>query len=160
MNTPVQTYSFKNVSLIVGDRTISGYHEGDDVIMAARRNDAASDVVGADGGMAIAVHADQSGTIKFKLKQTSEDAGYLYSLVNGMQTGGVVTVPKASITDARRNDRVVGLWGYVQKPADLARGKGINLQEWTIVFQSLNFSADVTSGALGALNAAMGTFGA
>ena len=160
MNPPIQTYSFKNVSLNIDGRLITDYHEGDDVIVASRRNDTASDVVGADGAMAIAVHADQSGTIKFKLKQTSGDSGFLYSLVNGMQTGGVITVPKATISDARRNEKAVGLWGYVLKPADMSRGKGINLQEWTLVFQSLNISADETSGAIGGLNAVRGTFGA
>lgn len=156
----MQTYSFKNVTLSIDGRTITDYHEGDDVIVAARRNDAASDVVGADGKMAVAIHADQSGTIKFKLKQTSGDAGFLYSLVNGMQAGAIAAPVGAIIKDARRNDMVIGALGYVQKPADLSRGKGINLQEWTIVFENLNISADETSGALGAVNTALGVIGA
>ena len=155
----MQTYSFKNVTLKIDGRTISDYHEGDDVIVAARRNDAASDVVGADGKMAVAIHADQSGTIKFKIKQTSADAGFLYSLVNGMQAGRVTAPLGAIIQDARRQDKVIGALGYVMKPADLSRGKGINLQEWTLVFENLNISADETSGILGGINTALGVVG-
>ena len=148
MNIPLQTYSFKNVTLQIDGRTITDYHEGDDVIVAARRNDSASDVIGADGRMALAIHADLSGTIKFKIKQTSPDAFFLYGLVNSMQVGRVANVAEATVKDARRTDVATGALGYVLKPADMTRGKGINLQEWTIVFQSLIIATDEVSGPL------------
>ncbi len=156
----MQTYSFKNVSLQIDGRNISDYADGDDVITVARRGDAASDVVGADGKMAVAIHADQSGTFKFKIKQTSGDSGFLYSIVNAMQAGAILTPIAVILKDARRDDLATGVLGYIQKPSDMVRGKGINLQEWTLVVESLNISQSDLSGALGILNAAGNIFGA
>ncbi len=144
------------ISLTVNGRTITDFYEGDDVITAARREDAASDVVGAGGKMAVAIHANESGTIVFRLKQTSADAGYLYGLVGAAQNGSF-TVTSAQITDASRKDLAGGSSGYILKPADMERGQGINVQEWTIVLEKLKFSAkdgkdntlDLISSALG-----------
>ena len=136
----MQTYSFKNVSLYVNGRSITDYFEGDDVITAARREDAASDVVGADGKMGVAIHANRSGTIVFRLKQTSADSGFLYGLVNASQAGSFTTV-SAQIKDSRRGDLVVGTAGYIMKPADMVRGQGVNVQEWTIVLEDMNIVA-------------------
>lgn len=151
----MQTYSFNNVSLYVNGRSISDYFEGDDVITAARRNDAASDVIGAGGEMGVAIHADKSGTVVFRLKQTSRDAGFLYSLINAAQAGNF-TVATVQVKDSRRNDLAIGTFGYILKPADMVRGQGINVQEWTIVVENLILSADETSGAIGAIGAALG----
>jgi hypothetical protein len=151
----MQTYSFNNVSLYVNGRSISDFYEGDDVITASRRNDAASDVVGADGKMGVAIHADKSGIITFRLKQTSSDAGFLYSLVNAAQAGSF-TVAAVQVKDSLRNDLVIGTFGYILKPADMVRGQGINMQEWTIVVEDLQMSADETSGVLGAIGTALG----
>ncbi len=151
----MQTYSFKNVSLYVNDRPITDFYEGDDVITVARREDAASDVVGADGKMAVALHANSSGTFTFRLKQTSSDAGYLYSLSNASQAGNFTAVT-ARVTDARRSDVAVGTAGYILKPADMVRGQGINVQEWVIVVESLSLSADEGSTGLGLLATALG----
>lgn len=134
-------YSFNNVSLYVDGRALSDYADGDDVITVARRNDAASDMMGADGKMAIAVHADKSGTFTFRLKQTSSDAGYLYGLVNAMQSGAYTPVT-VQVKDARRNDLAFGTVGYIQKPADMVRGQGVNMQEWVIVVESLVITAE------------------
>lgn len=151
----MQTYSFKNVSLYVNGRAISDFYEGDDVITAARRNDAASDVIGADGKMGVAIHADKSGTVTFRLKQTSSDSGFLYSLVNAAQAGNF-TVATVQIKDSRRNDLAIGTFGYIQKPADMVRGQGVNMQEWVVVVEALDMSADETSGVLGAIGTALG----
>lgn len=151
----MQTYSFKNVSFYVNGRSITDFHEGDDVITASRREDAASDVVGADGKMGVAIHSDQSGTFVFRLKQTSSDAGFLYSLVNASQAGNFTAIT-AQIKDPRRSDLAIGTLGYILKPADMVRGQGINLQEWTIVVESLIMSADEGSAGLGTVASALG----
>ena len=151
----MQTYSFNNVSLHVNGRSIVDFSDGDDVITAARLDDAASHEVGAGGKMAIAIHADKSGTVVFRLKQTSSDNGFLYSLVNAMQAGSFTAVT-VQVKDARRKDLVIGTLGYIQKPADMVSGKGVNLREWTIVSEDLIISADEASTALGVVGAALG----
>lgn len=132
----MESYSFKNVSLYVNGRSMTDFHEGDDVITCARTNDAASDIVGADGSMAIAIHADKSGTTTFRLKQTSPDSGYLFGLVNAMQSGAFVPIV-VQVKDSRRQDIVAGTLGYIVKPADTIRGQGINLEEWVIKSEKL-----------------------
>lgn len=152
----MQTYSFKNVSLFVNGRPMTDYYEGDDVITVARREDAASDVVGADGKMGVAIHANRSGTVTFRLKQTSLDAGYLYALVNAMQAGSF-TVASVQVKDSRRGDLAVGTAGYILKPADMTRGQGINVQEWTIVLEDINTSAkDGSNGVIDSIGLALG----
>lgn len=132
----MESYSFKNVSLYVNGRAMTDYSEGDDVITCARTEDAASDEVGADGKMAIAINADQSGTVTFRLKQTSPDSGYLFGLVNAMQAGTFVPVV-VQVKDSRRDDVVVGNVGYIRRPADTVRGTGINTEEWVIRTEKL-----------------------
>jgi len=132
----MESYSFKNVSLYVNGRVMTDFYEGDDVISCARVNDAASDVVGADGKMGIAIHADKSGTTTFRLKQTSPDAGFLFGLVNAMQAGLFAPIV-VQVKDSRRDDVVAGTLGYITKPADVIRGQGINLQEWVIKSETL-----------------------
>ena len=151
----MKTYSFNNVSLYVNGRSITDFSEGDDVITAARREDSASDVVGAAGKMAVAIHANKSGTVTFRLKQTSSDSGYLYSLVNAAQAGSFTAIT-VQVKDARSKDLAIGTLGYIQKPADMVRGQGVNLQEWAIVCEDLVMSADQTSGVLGAVGAVLG----
>ncbi len=152
----MQTYSFKNVSLLVNGRAITDYYSGDDVIIASRREDAASDVVGAGGQMAVSIHANESGTVVFRLKQTSADAGYLYGLVNASQKGSF-TVASAQIIDPQRRDLAAGTFGYILKPADMIRGQEINVQEWTIVLERLVMSArDGKNGILDAVGLALG----
>lgn len=128
----MDSYSFKNGSLYINGRSMTDYDEGDDVITFARLNDAASHVVGADGKMAVAVHADMSGTGTFRLKQTSPDSGFLYGLVNSMQAGAFIPIV-IQYKDSRRDDLVAGTVGYIQKPADTVRGQGVNTQEWVVV---------------------------
>ncbi len=151
----MQVYSFNNVSLYVNGRSLKDFSEGDDVITAARREDAASDMVGAGGEMAVAISANRSGEVVFRLKQTSSDNGFMYSLVNAMQAGNFTAVT-VQVKDARRKELALGTLGYVKKPADMVSGQGVNLREWTVVVKDLIMSADETSGILGAVGAALG----
>lgn len=151
----MQTYSFNNVSLYVNGRSITDWAEGDDVITVARREDAASDMMGAAGKMAIAIHANKSGTFTFRLKQTSSDNGYLYSLVNAMQAGNF-TAMTVQMKDARREDLAIGTLGYIGKPADMVRGQGINLSEWVLVVEDLQMSASDASSVLGSIGSILG----
>lgn len=130
-------YSFLETTLLVSGIEITGYDEGDDVIQLARREESATDLVGADGEMAVALNANRSGTITFRLKQTSSSNAYLSGLVAAMENGAFVPV-FAQFKDTRGNDLGSGTSGYLQKPADMNRGSGINNQEWVIVVERLD----------------------
>ncbi len=75
-----------------------------------------------------------------------------------MQAGNVINV-SCQVKDSRRNDLAAGTLGYIMKPADIVRGQGVNLTEWTIVQEDLILSADDASGILGAVGAALNVLG-
>lgn len=153
----MQTYSFKNGSLIINGRTMSDYAEGDDVIQIRRLADSASHMVGADGKMAIAINADLSGEFVFKLKQTSADSGFLYTLVNASQVGKVTPIAAVVFRDSRRKDIAIGALGYIVKPADMVRGNGVNVQEWRIIVENLMITQpDGKNDILGRIGDAIG----
>ena len=132
----MESYSFLDVSLLISGVEITGYAEGDDVIQPARLEDSASHVIGADGKMAIALNANRSGTITFRLLQTSDSNAYLSGLVNTIEAGVFVPVT-AQMTDVKTGDLASGTQGYITKPADMPRGSGINTQEWVVVLENL-----------------------
>ena len=133
----MKEYSFLNVSLLVNGVEISGYAEGDDVIQVARREDSTQDVVGADGEMSLALNANRSGTVTFRLQQTSNSNAYLSGLVNVGEVGGLGTTVTVQMIDVESGDLAVGTKGYITKPADMARGSNSNAQEWVLVVENL-----------------------
>lgn len=132
----MKEYSFLNVSLLINGVEISGYAEGDDVIQVARREDSASDVVGADGEMSLSVNANRSGTVTFRLQQTSDSNAYMSSLINAAEAA-VNPVVTVQMTDVNTGDLAQGSKGYVTRPADMARGSQSSDQEWVVVVENL-----------------------
>lgn len=135
----MKAYSFLNTVVVVNGAPIVGWADGDDVIQIKRRNDAASDKVGADGRMAVAISADKSGEFTFKLMQTSPSNKILNNLAAAQGNGPTTFVPASVLfQDTYRQDRGSGTVGYVKRPADLQRGAGINDVEWTIVVERMD----------------------
>lgn len=133
----MDVYSFLDTVMLVNGNEITGWAEGDDAINIARREDSASDMVGADGEMAVALSANRSGELTIRLKQTAASNAYLSSLVAAMENGAFVPV-FVQFKDTRGNDLGSGTQGYIRRPADMQRGTGINTQEWVIVVERLD----------------------
>lgn len=133
----MKTYSFLNTILLVNGIEISGFDEGDDVIQLARREDSASDKIGADGEMTVAINGDRSGTITFRLMQQSDANKYLSGLINAQENGAFVPI-FAQFKDTLGNDLGSGTQGYITKPAPMTRGSGPNSNEWVIVVERLD----------------------
>ncbi len=133
----MKEYGFLNTVLLVNGVSIEGYDKGDDVITLARRVDSASDVVGADGEMAVGIGADRSGTIVFRLLQTSDSNQFLSGLIS-IQENGIFVPIFAQFRDTRGGDLGAGSDGYILKPANMVRGVAPNSQEWTIVTERLD----------------------
>lgn len=135
----MKVHSFLNTVVLVNGVEIQGWADGDDVIQISRRNDSASDRVGADGNMMMSISADRSGSFTFRLMQTSSSNKYLMSLVALMEGGARTFVPvQVSFQDTYRNDNVTGVFGYITKPTDVTRGGAGQTQEWTIVVERLD----------------------
>ena len=137
----MRAYAFGNVTAMLDvAHEVTGYASGDDVISAERAEDAASHVIGADGSMAVAISSNKSGSVKFKLLQTSSTNRYLlqrYMLQEALASSFVPV--ELRVTDVHRLDVIIGIGGYLKKLPGIKRGEKITEQEWEIVFQQLWF---------------------
>jgi hypothetical protein len=141
----MKAYSFLNMVVVVAappaipSHEVTGFADGDDVIMLTRRNDGVTDKVGADGKMSIAISADRSGEITLKLMQTSPSNKVLNAIHN-LQQGGPNTFSPIQVfaQDLSRQDMGVGQFGYLKKLPDISRGKEINPHDWVIVVERMD----------------------
>jgi hypothetical protein len=135
----MKAYSFKNTVLVIDGVEITGWAEGDDVISIKRLADSASHKVGADGKMMVALSADHSAEVTFKLQQGSSSNAYMSSLLDEQEAGADMFSPiPVLFQDTYRNDLAEASAGYIKKPSDMQRGTGLNTQEWTVVVESLS----------------------
>ena len=137
----MKRYSFADTITIVNGVEITGWADGDDVIDIERRNDSITDRVGAGGEMMVSVGTDKSGSIKFKLLQTSPSNTYLISLMALQEAAGALFVPVfVKFQDTYRQDLAIGTQGYLKKPAKMTRGAQGNTQEWEVVVERLDLA--------------------
>lgn len=116
---------------------ITNWSDDDDAFMFKRRQPSASDKVGVDGLMAVFVNADQSGEYTLKIFQTSPSNKYLNAGLALLEAGAATFVPiSIQFVDTNREDAITGLFGYVQKVPDIARGKDSKVQEWIIIVET------------------------
>ncbi len=132
----MKTYSFLDLTLLINGVSITGFDEGDDVIILDRTVNSANHKIGTDGEMSTSISADRSGSVVFKLMQTSSSNLYLSGLIGIQETGNGATV-SVMFKDTRGRDLGVGTQGYIPKPAKMTRGTNVNNQEWMIVVENL-----------------------
>lgn len=135
----MKAYSFLNTVVLVNGVALTHWADGDDVIDISRLEDSATHKIGADGKMAVSISADKSGKMTFKLMQTSP-ANKVLSALSAAQGEGTGSFVPCSVLfqDTYRKDQGTGTVGYVQKPADMTRGAGVNMTEWTIIVERLD----------------------
>jgi len=133
----MREYSFLNTILYVNGIEINGFDEGDDLITLERLNDSASHVVGGDGEMSVSISADRSGSVTFRLMQTSQSNGYLSGLIK-LQESFTLTPIAVFFKDTRGNEIGLGTYGYITKPASMSRGSKASSQEWVIIVERLD----------------------
>lgn len=133
----MKQYSFLNTLLLINGVEIDGFDEGDDVISLERLGDSASHKIGTDGEMSVAISADRSGSVKFRLMQTSSKNLYLSGLIGSQENGAFIPI-FVQFRDTKGNDFGSGTQGYITRPASMIRGTGVNSQEWTIIVERLD----------------------
>lgn len=130
-------YSFEDIIASVSGTPITGYAEGDDVIQARRREDAFSDIIGADGEMLVIHSPNKSGEFIFRLKQTSPSNKYLNDIFDRQEAGSIAFAPvSVGFKNIRTGEKIDGVLGYIPKPTEITRGAGHNAQEWRIVVEN------------------------
>lgn len=133
----MKEYSFLNTLLLVNGVEITGFDEGDDVIQLDRINDSAAHNIGTDGEMTVSISADRSGTVTFRLMQTSDSNAYLSGLINAQENGAFVPI-FVQFKDTKGNDLGSGTQGYINRPAGMTRGTNAQPQEWVITVERLD----------------------
>lgn len=133
----MKEYSFLDTILLVNGVPITGFDEGDDVINLERLNDSATHKIGTDGEMTVSISADRSGTVTFRLMQSSDSNAYLSGMINAQENGAFVPI-FVQFKDTRGNDLGSGTQGYINRPASMTRGTNVNSQEWIITVERLD----------------------
>jgi len=133
----MQEYSFLNTLLLVNGVPITGFDEGDDTIILDRINDSAAHKIGTDGEMTLSISADRSGTVVFRLMQSSDSNSFLSGLISAQENGAFVPI-FVQFKDIKGNDLGSGTQGYIPRPATMTRGENANGQEWGITVERLD----------------------
>ncbi len=133
----MKSYSFSNVIALVNGVELSGYSEGDDVVVAERLVDSAFPAVSVDGVMTVSLSADHSGTIVIKLKQNSESNAYLTGLLTAQENGVFVPI-FIQVINTEGGEVISGTQGFMQNPALLQFGQQLQESEWTFVVERLD----------------------
>ena len=133
----MKNYSFLNTLLLVQGTEITGFDEGDDVIVMERLNDSSAHKIGTDGEMTVSLSADRSGTVSFRLMQTSDSNTFLSGLINAAENDLFVPI-FVQFKDIRGGDLGSGTQGYIARPASMTRGTNANSQEWMITVERLD----------------------
>lgn len=135
MSQPLRTYSPDLVSVIIGERPITGFADGES-ITAERNNDAFTRVIGMTGEGARVRSNDRSGKITLKLMQTSPDNEYLSTLFNEDEATAA-RVFNVMIRDQNGTSLHEAQTAWIVKPANASFGKELADREWMIECDNL-----------------------
>ncbi len=133
----MKAFSFNNVIMLVQGSEITGWPEGDDVILCERLEDSGSHSIGVQGEMTFNVSNDRSGTVKFKLKQNSSSNLLMTGLVTAQENGAFLPV-FVQVKNTEGGELISGTQGYVLRPASMQFGKELGINEWTVVVERLD----------------------
>jgi hypothetical protein len=126
----VKTYSPKKVIVTLGGHVFSGYADGT-FITVESASDAFTMQVGADGEPARSQSADESGSVKIVIMQTSASNDFLSdSLAKDRLTG--LNVMPLFVKDASGRTLVSAQEAWVKKSANAEFAKEGGSREWTI----------------------------
>ena len=133
----IYNYDFLQISLAINTIEIDAFDAGDDVIQMVRRTDSMTDVMGASGDMMVSNGTDRSGTVTFRLLQSSASNTYLSGLIAAQENGAFVPV-LIQFADSLTGDLGAGSQGYINKVPDMTRGVSSNSTTWQITVANLN----------------------
>jgi len=126
----VAAYSFEDIITIVSGKVLSGFGQGDDVVMIEKAEDAGTGQVGADGNACFSRSADNSYNITLKMLATSADNIFLQTLYATQIAAG--TFFPILIKDAGGLDIHQGTKVAIKKPPSNAYGRASGVYEWQL----------------------------
>ena len=132
----LHTYDPKQVSVVVGGATLSGYAD-DTFVEVARDEDMWALNIGADGEGARSKSNNRSGTVTITLQQTSEGNRILSDLAVADELTNSGVFP-CLVKDSSGASIHVAEQAWVQKMPDSAYARESGTREWVIRTDSLS----------------------
>lgn len=86
-SSALTVYSFRNVSVVLEGRQVTGLWEGDDCVQIEPRTAVLADLVGADGAGIGSITADESVYVRLRLQDTSPAHERLQQLYRRQRSG-------------------------------------------------------------------------
>ena len=140
----MKSADFGSIAILVGappvilPTPVTGWSDADDALSIKRREPSMTDKVGVMGDMAVFLGKNKSGLVTVKLFQTSPTNRVFQRIVDLAEGGpGTFCPVQLTVMDTYRQDKFIGLFGYIPKPADVMRGKEVKEQTWEIVVEKL-----------------------
>lgn len=125
-----KTYDPKQVAVVVGSRALSGFADGD-MVVVDRTEDGFSLLVGADGESTRARSANKSGTFTISLLASSESNDYLSQLAIADEIAGGGTFAVA-VKDNSGRSIYTAATAWIKKHPAGGFGKEAGTREWVI----------------------------
>ena len=132
---PLRTYSGDDVSVVLGDKALSGLVS----VTPSREADSFSDSVGMTGEVARTKTSDKRGNIVIVLQQTSPDNDFLSSLIAIDEATGNGTF-SVLVRDQNGTSLFDAESAWIMKPADAAFAAESGEREWTVRCSSLSMN--------------------
>lgn len=132
----MKTYSPKKVIVTFKGVPLTGYADGTFVTVDKAADDFSLSI-GGDGEAARAQSADESGSVKLVLLQTSASNDYLSNCLRADKLTGIGYGP-LQVADLSGRSIAVAGEAYVNKPATVEFGKEIVGREWTFMAGKLD----------------------
>lgn len=135
----VTSYSAQNVTVTFLGKVISGFSDGDDVVMVERNKPTMTQRVGVQGDAVITQTSDKSGVITLKLLQGCEENTFLSSKIQASEAGGI-TSGELIITETGNDAKVTARKCVIEGMPKFQRGEGQTPVEWRFLSADIDMS--------------------
>jgi hypothetical protein len=141
----MKQYSFYNVDLLIDGLQVTGFPDGQDLIVAQRNSAQHAQIIDARGEQAVVTSADMSGTISFSLLQTSDDHLWLSGIATAYQQLGTsgdnaTFVPlQVLLNDKMGTTLVTGINATIIMQPAVSRGTGLATATYVLQCGKLTF---------------------
>lgn len=124
-------YSFKNITVIVGGKTITGFMEGDSVITIEYESPIIADISGADGDTVTSFLQDKRATITLSLHKSSP-ANDVFSIIKTAYLSGTIVPTPLLIKDSAGRDLHAASHVSLLSNPTINYGANSSAVEWTL----------------------------
>lgn len=133
----LKSFDFKQVTVIVGGRIISGYADGDDAVVVERDEVAWQKKSGADGEVTRSKTNDRSGRLRIKLMASSESNDILSGFAQtGENAPGSDLIPWM-VKDGSGRAIYSAEQAWIEKRPTRSFGQQVGSMEWVLPTDNL-----------------------